>query len=366
MNLHVHSINFETGRIILEISGRFTVRGYEHLGSYLKYCEQMGLSHIAVRYKSTVPEHSVLMLQDLEKQYLLEEVSPIDDAAQDAPEMCCGGRTSDADGAAYSIAHRFNLDDLQSALDYTNRFILLAGHAMRLDAKTLAYLRLCVYELGMNTVEHAKFASNHPAINIAIRSAADWVELCYEDNSDMFSTVVRSGVDIEEKIRNGSKRGLGLAMLQKIAEEIDYDWDGTWNRTTMKITRYEGSQDANRRTSMNDFSLNVAPSESNGYLVIKPRGSINSNTAPSLDAQFDELINQKKYKLVVDLAETDFISSSGIGVFLGTVASLRAKGGDLILMNVPQLVDDIFGILNIKDHFRFVNGIDELEAVAKS
>jgi anti-sigma B factor antagonist len=117
---------------------------------------------------------------------------------------------------------------------------------------------------------------------------------------------------------------------------------------------------------MREFSVEITPRDDNGFTVLKTAGSINSSTAPKVDAKLEELMSKGTYTIVVDFADTDFISSSGIGVFLGTVARLRDKGGDLILMNMPKLIDDIFEVLNIKSYFRIVKTIDELRAPTKS
>ena len=111
---------------------------------------------------------------------------------------------------------------------------------------------------------------------------------------------------------------------------------------------------------MKDFSIEARPLETADSALVRTTGSINSSTAPALDDQFDELIAQGKHTIVVDLADTDFISSSGIGVLLGRVASLRDNGGDLIMMNVPRLIADIFDILNIRSYFRIITSVDEL------
>lgn len=117
---------------------------------------------------------------------------------------------------------------------------------------------------------------------------------------------------------------------------------------------------------MKEFSVNVIPSDSNDYVVVKTTGSINSTTASQLDAQFEDLMSQSKFKLVVDLSDTDFISSSGIGVLLGTATNLRNKGGDLILMSVPKLIEDIFVILNIKNYFQMVKDASEIQSTSKA
>jgi anti-sigma B factor antagonist len=120
---------------------------------------------------------------------------------------------------------------------------------------------------------------------------------------------------------------------------------------------------------MKDFSVEVTPANkiagSSDAIVVKTHGSINSSTTPTLDAEFEDLIARKHHTLIVDLSDTDFISSSGIGVLLSTVNVLRDKGGDLILMNPPKLIDDILEIMNIRNYFRSIKSLDELSSVTR-
>jgi len=117
---------------------------------------------------------------------------------------------------------------------------------------------------------------------------------------------------------------------------------------------------------MKEFSVDVTHPEGVDYVVIKTVGSINSNTAPIVDEKLEELMGQGTFSVVIDFSATDFISSSGIGVFLGTVANLREKGGDLVLMNVPKLIEDIFEVLNLSTYFRVIANLDEMSAAPKS
>lgn len=117
---------------------------------------------------------------------------------------------------------------------------------------------------------------------------------------------------------------------------------------------------------MKDFSVEINSNKVAGageVTVVKTHGSINSATTPTLDSNFEDLIAKKHYMLVVDLSDTDFISSSGIGVLLSTVNILRDKGGDLILMNAPKLIDDILEIMNIRNYFKTIRDLNELNTV---
>ena len=117
---------------------------------------------------------------------------------------------------------------------------------------------------------------------------------------------------------------------------------------------------------MKDFSVEIVPTDSDKSVVLKPAGSINTNAVPTLQSHLDKLIKKGQHCIVVDLSNTDFISSSGIGVFIGTVSTLRKKGGDLILMNIPELIKDIFDVLNMASYFRIVKNLDEVETILKS
>ena len=121
---------------------------------------------------------------------------------------------------------------------------------------------------------------------------------------------------------------------------------------------------------MKDFSVEVTPTTknvgSNVVVVVKTHGSINSASTATLDGHFEHLIAQKRYLIVVDLSGTDFISSSGIGVLLSIVNVLRDKGGDLILMRAPKIIDDILEIMNIRDYFRTIRDLDDLTTVTSS
>lgn len=115
---------------------------------------------------------------------------------------------------------------------------------------------------------------------------------------------------------------------------------------------------------MKEFSVDVqlGCGPSGDAVVVKTHGSINSSTTPALDSEFDRLIAKNHRMLVIDLSDTDFVSSSGIGVLLSVVNTLRERDGDLVLMNATRLVDDILEIMNIADYFRTIRSLDELRA----
>ena len=117
---------------------------------------------------------------------------------------------------------------------------------------------------------------------------------------------------------------------------------------------------------MNELTVTVTPTDARDTVVVTPAGSINSSTVPQLDAELNRLMQAGKSLIVIDFSQTEFISSSGVGLLIGTVSLLRDKGGDMVLMKLPKLVNDIFEVLNIKMHFRVIRNLSELQAGART
>ncbi|HYH50231.1 MAG TPA: STAS domain-containing protein [Acidimicrobiia bacterium] len=70
--------------------------------------------------------------------------------------------------------------------------------------------------------------------------------------------------------------------------------------------------------------------QEDGEVVVAVRGEIDIVTAPVLWEMIVEVISDTK-RLVVDLTETEFIDSTGLGVLVRALKRLRHHGGDLIL-----------------------------------
>jgi anti-sigma B factor antagonist len=338
--------------------------------SFIEFCLRVGLQHVALGFNKPRSMQTVMLLMALRQDFerMTIEAVALDDLALDHAgtdgkcNRLAGGACDEYGVSEYCV----RLCDMEQATEHIGQIIPLLGTSLGLDDDTLSLLRLCLYELAVNTVEHAHFADGPGEIQAKIITRPNKIDLTYCDNSAEFSTSDHDHVDITKKMKNGDKRGLGLFMLHQISSNLRYRRRNEWNETTFQLKRSaETSDDFARRKRMTTLSMEVTGVDSSDAVVIKTKGSINSNTAPALDAEFDDLIAKQSYTIIVDLEATDFISSSGIGVLLGTVTTLRDKGGDLILMNLPKIVSDIFDILNIKSYFRVIDSVEELQAESR-
>ena len=112
---------------------------------------------------------------------------------------------------------------------------------------------------------------------------------------------------------------------------------------------------------MADFNVNVRGVGS--VSVIDVKGYLDAHTAPELENTFNKLINDEKYKVVVNFNDLSYISSAGLGVFMAYVETMRDNSGDIKFSNMKENVYNIFDLLGFPMLYEFFN--QETEAVDK-
>jgi anti-sigma B factor antagonist len=62
------------------------------------------------------------------------------------------------------------------------------------------------------------------------------------------------------------------------------------------------------------------------------------------------------------MADLDYISSAGLGVFMGFIEEVREKGGDIKLSNLSQKVYKVFDLLGFPALFEICASEEEAKA----
>lgn len=73
------------------------------------------------------------------------------------------------------------------------------------------------------------------------------------------------------------------------------------------------------------------------------------------------LITEGKKKIVLNLADVDYIDSSGVGELVGSFTTVRNAGGELKLLNLTQKVHDVLHVTKLYTVFDIRD--DEFTAV---
>ena len=79
-------------------------------------------------------------------------------------------------------------------------------------------------------------------------------------------------------------------------------------------------------------------------LVVRISGDLDLESAPAFRDKIDNVLTEYEMinKLVLNLAEVNFVDSSGLGAILGRYKKMRSRGGFMYLTEVEPSVSKVF------------------------
>jgi anti-sigma B factor antagonist len=113
--------------------------------------------------------------------------------------------------------------------------------------------------------------------------------------------------------------------------------------------------------TMSNFKINMR--ESTNINVLDLKGYLDAHTAPELEKAFQDLLEGKKYNIVVNCRDLTYISSAGLGVFMAYIEDVRKNNGDIKLSNMSPKVYNVFDLLGFPLLYDITK--DEAEAIEK-
>lgn len=84
-----------------------------------------------------------------------------------------------------------------------------------------------------------------------------------------------------------------------------------------------------------------------GFAVIALSGRLTATGAPLLRKAVNDLVTGGDPRIVIDMAQLQFVDSSGLGALVGGLKSARVAGGDLRIAAVPEAVRTVLHLTNL-------------------
>ena len=105
--------------------------------------------------------------------------------------------------------------------------------------------------------------------------------------------------------------------------------------------------------------MNIIERDENGVTVFALEGRVDTQGAVEMDTALEGAVSEGKNKMVLDMAEVNYISSAGLRTLADVVTRNREAGGDLKLVAVNRKV---LRVLRIIGFDRFFTLYDTVEA----
>lgn len=94
--------------------------------------------------------------------------------------------------------------------------------------------------------------------------------------------------------------------------------------------------------------MNIEKTLDGGRLTLKVDGRLDTNTSPQLEA---EIALDGVREVVFDLEGLEYVSSSGLRVFMAVQKSMMACGGKVTVLNPNPTVKGVFDITGLSGIF---------------
>ncbi|NOX33495.1 MAG: STAS domain-containing protein [Deltaproteobacteria bacterium] len=106
-------------------------------------------------------------------------------------------------------------------------------------------------------------------------------------------------------------------------------------------------------------TLSIIKKKKDKVNIIILDGILNADTASKLDDLLKELSGSDCPCLVLDVSKLTYISSAGIGCFIGIIKLIRSKGGDIHFYNMLPKVWRVFKLLDMDGFFKFFTDFEK-------
>ena len=87
--------------------------------------------------------------------------------------------------------------------------------------------------------------------------------------------------------------------------------------------------------------MEISKTTENEIVIFEIQGNLDTTTAPDAEMEINKTLEENPNKVIIDLGQTDYVSSAGLRIFLATAKKLGNTGGNLRLCNANETVKDV-------------------------
>lgn len=101
-----------------------------------------------------------------------------------------------------------------------------------------------------------------------------------------------------------------------------------------------------------DSEMDIPEKTVGKVIVLSISGRLNASVANDVERKLNSLISSDQVRLVMELGQLEYISSSGLRVLLAALKRVKKEGGDIRLASLQTYVKEVFDIAGFIPLFR--------------
>ena len=226
------------------------------------------------------------------------------------------------DKESFSLTVSSDVADLETI----SGFVAKAAQKASLDEQDIFAVQMAVDEACTNVIEHA--CADAPGdIHLSCQVKPGECIITIRDHGHPFDPESVPPPDLTSDLEERRVGGLGLHFMRKLMDEVRFSCDPVKGNQVVMIKRVNRNDEAEADRT---------------FSVVTAHGRIDAAAAPNLESQLKALLTQSDARIVVDMADVSYISSSGLKVLLAALRQTRRQQGQLVLCDLQPKVTAIF------------------------
>lgn len=106
-------------------------------------------------------------------------------------------------------------------------------------------------------------------------------------------------------------------------------------------------------------TFNIQRNDLGELSILNLHGFLDAHTAPELEKHLDQLMQEGRCKIIVNFENLNYISSAGLGVFMGKIESIREQQGDIKMCRMTPKIFRVFDLLGFPTLYDIVDEEDK-------
>ena len=217
-------------------------------------------------------------------------------------------------------------------------FVTKAAQKANLDDNDTFAVQMAVDEACTNIIMHA-YADSSGDIHLDCQVEPGKCVVTIRDHGRSFDPESVPPPDLTGDIEERRVGGLGLHFIRNLMDEVRFSSDPIKGNQVIMIKKASQNRQAEADKT---------------FAIVAAHGRIDAAAAPDLESQLEALWTEEA-RIVVDMADVPYISSSGLKVLLAALRQTRRQQSQLVLCNLQPRVAAIFEMA----------GFDQVFAIGK-
>ncbi len=237
------------------------------------------------------------------------------------------------------------------------KFVVEEAEAAGLDERAVYHCQMSVDEWCTNIIEHGccdDETSEAHQITVRCQDRSPQFIIHIIDNGIRFDPTKLADVDPGKPLEEREPGGLGWFFIRKFMDEVTYEYREGRNHLTM-------IKNSARRLPASEPVI-PAKEWRDGIWIVMPDGRLDSTASRTLETALQAQLDVTHTRLVIDMSRVQYISSSGLRVFVSIWRRAQKQGGNIALTGLSPRVREVFQISGFDTLFTIASSMEEAAA----